>query len=118
VPEVIRKLYETTTAGRIDEARVLQYQIRRIFDALLYVADFPEACRVALELRGIRMGLGKQPLSDEHKAKLEALRPRLRRLYAEAGVRNTPNPAPPPITAEEIGRVVASVLSTLQQQGA
>ena len=117
VPEVIRRLYETTTAGRIDEARELQYQIRRIFDALLYVADFPEACRVALELRGIRMGQGKQPLSDEHKVKLENLRPKLRQLFAESGVRNTPFTTAAPISPQEIGRVVASVLSALQQQG-
>jgi dihydrodipicolinate synthase/N-acetylneuraminate lyase len=117
VPEVIRRLYETTTAGQIDEARELQYQIRRIFDALLYEADFPEACRVALELRGIRMGPGKQPLSDEHKVKLENLRPKLRQLYAESGVRNAPVATPVPISPQEIGQVVASVLTTLQQQG-
>ena len=118
VPEVTRKLYEATKAGRIDEARELQYQVRRIFDVLLYEADFPEACRVAVELRGIHMGPGKQPLSDEHKTKLESLRPKLRQLYEEAGVRNTPPVTAEPISPQEIGRVVASVLATLQQQSA
>ncbi len=115
-PELTRKLYEATTRGDLDEARRLQYLVRRIFDKLLYGADFPEACRVAIGLRGLSMGPSRQPLSEEHQAKLNELEPQLNMLFAESGVKcgegtvGTLNP-------REIGRVVASVLDTFQAQG-
>ena len=56
VPEITRKLYDLTRAGRIDEARELQYKLVALFDAMIYSADFPEGFRAALSLRGIRPG--------------------------------------------------------------
>ena len=54
VPEITRKLYDLTLAGRIDEARELQYKLVTLFDAMIYSADFPEGFRAALRLRGLR----------------------------------------------------------------
>ena len=72
-PELTKKLYEAATAGKVEEARRLQYLVRQIFDKLLFGADFPEACRVAIELRGLKMGPTRQPLSEEHKKTLAAI---------------------------------------------
>ena len=83
VPELTRKLYDLAAAGQIDEAVRIQYKILKVFDAILYSADFPEACRVAVGLRGFRMGSGRQPLSDQHKAKLAEMEKSFRQFLAD-----------------------------------
>ncbi len=115
-PELTKKLYEAATAGQVEEARRLQYLVRQIFDKLLFGADFPEACRVAIELRGLNMGPTRQPLSEDHKKTLADLQPQLRTLFAAAGV-ECGGGMVGTLSAKEIGRVVASVLETFQAQG-
>jgi 4-hydroxy-tetrahydrodipicolinate synthase len=120
-PEVTRKLYDLTTGGQLDEARPIQNLVRKLFDAMLYSADFPEGFRVGVELRGMRMGPGRQPLSEKHKAALGDLRTTVGKLLAEAGLSGQSAGAAAgagPLGPEEIGRIVASVLSALQAQGA
>ncbi len=117
VPELTRKLYDATTGGRIEEARNLQYLVQRIFDVLLLGADFPEACRVGIRLRGLAIGPGRQPLSERHQAKLAELEPVLRKLLQESGIA-CGQPAGGRLTPQEIGQVVASVLQTLRSRGA
>jgi dihydrodipicolinate synthase/N-acetylneuraminate lyase len=56
VPEITRRLYDLTMAHQIDAARDLQYRLLRLFDAMLYSADFPEGFRAALKLRGFEPG--------------------------------------------------------------
>jgi 4-hydroxy-tetrahydrodipicolinate synthase len=72
VPEVTKKLYDLTRAGRLDEARSLQLKLIELFDALLYSTDFPEGVRLAVELRGFKMGPSRQPATqlqqNEHAA--------------------------------------------------
>ena len=63
VPEITRKLYDLTLAGRLDEARDLQYRLLTLFDAMIYLGEFPEGFRAALKLRGIKTGPGRQPQS-------------------------------------------------------
>jgi dihydrodipicolinate synthase/N-acetylneuraminate lyase len=98
-PELTRRLYDLTKAGRVDEARSVQYVVHRLFDAMLRAADFPEGFRVGVALRGIRMGPGRQPLSDQHKAALAQLATTTGRLLAEEGLidpgawRGSPDPA-------------------------
>ena len=70
VPEVTRKLYDLTVADRIDEARELQYKVLKLFDAVLYSADFPEGFRAALSLRGFNVGRGRQPMSERQHVEL------------------------------------------------
>ncbi|MHB8897849.1 MAG: dihydrodipicolinate synthase family protein [Thermoguttaceae bacterium] len=115
-PELTRKLYEAAVAGDVQEACRLQYLVRRIFDKLLFAADFPEACRVAIQVRGFHMGPSRQPLSQEHLATLADLEPQLRVLFAHAGLEGD-IPAVGSYSTEEIGRVVAAVLETFQAQG-
>jgi 4-hydroxy-tetrahydrodipicolinate synthase len=117
-PELTRRLYDATTAGRLDEARELQYLVRRIFDALLFSADFPEACRVAVRMRGIRIGPGRQPLSEKHGQMLADLEPRLRQLFAEAGIENRGPSTLLAYDPQQIGQIVAGVLSALEARGA
>jgi 4-hydroxy-tetrahydrodipicolinate synthase len=123
VPELTRRLYDLTMAGQLDEARRVQTRVIKLFDAALYSADFPEGFRVGVSLRGFRMGTGRQPLSQEHRTKLNALEATLRQLLAEEGLaaesREYPA-APLPVSAidpQEISQIVQGVLAELQQRG-
>ena len=73
VPEITRKLFDLTMARQLDEARDLQYRLLRLFDAMLYSAEFPEGFRAALNLRGIRTGPGRQPQSPSQQLELNTL---------------------------------------------
>ena len=64
VPEVTRRLYDLTLKRDFEAALDLQYRLLRLFDTMLYSAEFPEGFRVALNLRGIRTGPGRQPQSS------------------------------------------------------
>ena len=86
VPELTRKLYDLSIAGRIDEARELQYKLVRLFDAMLYAADFPLGFRVAMELRGFHPGLSRQPLDASQITGLHDVRANLTKLLAAEGL--------------------------------
>ncbi len=122
VPEITRRLYNLTTSGQLDEARRLQAWLIKLFDPTLYGADFPEGFRVAIALRGFRMGTGRQPLSQQHREILAKLETTLSELLAEEGL---DGPAAAPIPAvptgqfdrQQIGQIVEGVLVELQQRG-
>jgi dihydrodipicolinate synthase/N-acetylneuraminate lyase len=92
-PEVMRKLYDLTRAGRIDEAMRLQSQLIPLFDAMLYSVDFPDGFRAGVELRGFNMGQSRQPTSDSQRAERLALKEKLKQLLADLGVEPTAPPA-------------------------
>jgi 4-hydroxy-tetrahydrodipicolinate synthase len=122
VPELTRSIYDLTRAGRLDEARRLQFQLRRLFDAMLYSVDFPEGFRVGVALRGFAMGRGRQPLSKEHEASVEKLRTTLREQLAEARLLDGPpdesaTPGTASLETGSLSRVVAEVLVALQARG-
>jgi dihydrodipicolinate synthase/N-acetylneuraminate lyase len=85
VPEVMRTLYDLTRAGRIDEALALQYCVLELFDAMLQSADFPEGFRAAVELRGIRLGASRQPLTEQQQIDRMALATNLKRMLTGLG---------------------------------
>lgn len=116
VPELTRQLYEAAKAGRVDQACTLQYKLRRLFDAMLYSADFPEGVRVAVQLRGFRMGNGRQPLSDRHRQALDQLNETLRSLLAEEGMTDAVPPAVN-VPAEQVEQIVQGVIAALQRRG-
>jgi 4-hydroxy-tetrahydrodipicolinate synthase len=60
VPEVMRKMYDLVRGGRLDEARDLQLRLLELLDLLIAV-ERPEGFRAAAEVRGFRMGKGRQP---------------------------------------------------------
>ncbi len=121
VPEITRKLYDLTLAGRIDEARAIQYKLRKFFDLLL-MADFPEGVRVALGLRGFRTGAGRQPLSDKHKQTLDQLHKALWDLLTSEGYPcEAPGSCGPEARAgfdpREVGRLAEEVVAALKARG-
>ncbi|MCA9054374.1 MAG: dihydrodipicolinate synthase family protein, partial [Planctomycetaceae bacterium] len=90
VPELTRRLYDLTIAGQLDDARRLQYDLVTLFDAMIYQAEFPEGFRAAASLRGFDLGIGRQPLSDEQRQDLGALRGTLQCLLAAHGFTDQP----------------------------
>lgn len=85
-PELMRELYELTTSGRIEEAKAKQYQINRFFDPMVLGPDFPEGIRVAVELRGIKLGKGRMPQCQEAQELLRGVAQRAERELRSAGL--------------------------------
>ncbi len=121
VPEVTRQLYDLTTAGRIDEARELQYKLVKLFDAMLYSADFPEGFRAALKLRGFNVGAGRQPLAPSQRVDLALVSDTLQCLLAEQGFGHEPIGGCPPTSTladpAHVDRIVQSVVAELERRG-
>ncbi len=119
VPELTRKLYDLTVSGQLDQARRVQSSVTKLFDTSLSSADFPEGFRVGVSLRGFRMGTGRQPLSQQHRLKLNELERTLRQFLAEEGLLR--GPAAPraavAIDPNQISQIVQGVLAELQQRG-
>jgi len=123
VPELTRKLYELTVAYRIDEARQLQYDILRIFDAMLFCSgEFPDGFRTAVRLRGFEPGAGRQPITEDQQTELTHLADTLQCLLSEHGFTDEPingcrlgNSAPQ--DPAEINKIVEAVVSALKQRG-
>jgi 4-hydroxy-tetrahydrodipicolinate synthase len=122
VPELTRKLYDLTTAYKIDEARSLQYDIVKLFDAMLYSAEFPDGFRTAVRLRGFDTGIGRQPLTDDQQSELGKLANTLQCLLAQHGFTDEPmggcttgiggasNP-------EDVANIVSAVVAELKRRG-
>lgn len=120
VPEITRKLYDLTMAGQLDEARNLQYRLLKLFDSMLYSAEFPEGFRAALRLRGFDAGVGRQPKSESQKLELDALSKELQCLLAAEGFTDEPVggcPAGQGIDPDQVARIVQSVVGELKKQG-
>jgi 4-hydroxy-tetrahydrodipicolinate synthase len=111
VPEVTRRLYDLTMQGDLDTARDLQFRLLRLFDTLLYSAEFPEGFRVALHLRGIRTGPGRQPQSSVQQQALAQLKDQLYGLLTEEGwADDLPD-------QDQVARIVRQVLEDLARRG-
>jgi dihydrodipicolinate synthase/N-acetylneuraminate lyase len=122
VPEITRKLFDLTVAGRLDDARRLQYRLVTLFDAMIYTADFPEGFRQAVGLRGFQTGAGRQPMSSEQKLSLEHVRNTLQCLLAEEGFTDQPLSGCPStpranVDRNQVDQVVRTVVDELKRQG-
>ena len=122
VPELTRKLYDLTKSLQLDEARAIQYDLVKLFDAMLYSAEFPDGFRAAVDLRGFNMGRGRQPQSDNQRTGLEYLSATLQCMLASHGftdepVGGCPVGEAPSVDAGEVSRIVQSVLSEMKQRG-
>lgn len=122
VPEVTRKLYDLTLSGQIDKAREIQYDLVRLFDAMLYSAEFPNGFRAAVELRGFEMGTGRQPQSDKQQTDLSLLSDTLQCMLAQHGFTNEPVSGCPvgdgrKVSDIDVTRIVQTVLSELKSRG-
>lgn len=120
VPEITRKLYDLTMAGRLDEARDLQYRLLTLFDSMIYSAEFPEGFRAALRLRGIDAGIGRQPKSESQKLELNALSRELQCLLAAEGFTDEPVggcPVGQSLDPDQVARIVQGVVGELKKRG-
>jgi len=120
VPEITRKLYDLTLAGKIDEARDLQYRLLTLFDAMLYNSEFPEGFRAALRLRGINTGQGRQPQSASQQVELTQLTKELQCLLAAEGFTDQPIggcPVGDNFDSEDVNRIVQDVVGELKRRG-
>ncbi|MEM9657649.1 MAG: dihydrodipicolinate synthase family protein [Planctomycetota bacterium] len=118
-PEITRELYELTLAGRMEEARDLQFRLLALFDAMIQRAEFPEGFRAALRLRGFATGNGRQPQSSLQRDALEQLSRELRRLLTAEKLHNmgVGHVKESEIDGEEVARIVREVVSDLRNDG-
>lgn len=121
VPELMRRMYDLTRAGQIEEAMKIQYRVLELFDAMLYPFEFPDGFRAAAEMRGFRMGRGRQPLSAAQQADRTALQRVLRCILADFGLVEPPPEGCAPRTTitsqDKIAQVVYEVLNELEKRG-
>jgi len=123
VPELMRRLYELTTSHRIEEARQLQYGLVKLFDVMIYSAEFPEGFRAAVELRGFKMGTGRQPLSENQRTDLQTLSRELQCMLSTHGYTNEPvggcslNDTGNDVDSSEVTRIVSTVVAELKRRG-
>jgi dihydrodipicolinate synthase/N-acetylneuraminate lyase len=116
VPEITRKLYDTMTAGRLNEALDLQLRLLRLFDVMLYSSEFPDGFRAALQLRGFQTGTGRQPKSQVQHEQLEKLTGQLQCILSQEGFADQPIGGcqqASPMSASQIERIVQDVLKQL-----
>ncbi len=110
VPELTRALHRAVTAGKIEDAMRLQYQLLPLFDAMIALGEFPEGFRAGARSRGWDLGLGRVPVSEEQRTQIAAMQNRIDHLVA--GVQG--DFATPPAATEAIDEIVRRVLAQLQ----
>jgi len=122
VPEFMRKLYDITMAGKLDEARTMQMRMIELFDAMIYAADFPEGVRAAVELRGFNLGPSRQPTTDSQRIDRAALSRSLQCIMADFGYVDSPQEGCPPrsgsAAVDRITQLTEGVIRELKQRGA
>ncbi len=124
VPELTRKLYDLTKSYQIDAARAVQYDLVKLFDTMIYSAEFPEGFRAAVELRGFRMGHGRQPLSDKQQTDIGSLSRELQCMLSNHGFTDQPVGGCPigesganPTHPAEVSAIVQQVVAELHRRG-
>jgi 4-hydroxy-tetrahydrodipicolinate synthase len=90
VPEVVAKLYRLARNGQFEEAKAIQYKLLDLIKLIVFGADFPEAVRQAVSLRGFQMGYGRQPMSASQKFDLEEVRRTVQCILNEFGFVDQP----------------------------
>jgi 4-hydroxy-tetrahydrodipicolinate synthase len=66
-------------AGRVSEARTLQMRLTEFFDCVVG-SDFPEGVRAAVELRGFKLGISRQPVDEDNRPDRSELARAMQRL--------------------------------------
>jgi len=123
VPEVVMKLYHLARAGRLDEAKAIQFKLLDLIKLLIFGADFPEAVRQAVGIRGFAMGVGRQPLSATQQFSLERVRRTIQCILSEFGFVDEPPGGCRPVAADggcdrqAVERIVEDVLRGLNRPG-
>lgn len=121
VPELTRRMYDSTMQGEMDEARALQFRLLDLFDAMVYSADFPLGVRAAVELRGFNAGPSRQPSTPAQQVDFAELQRVLHCILADYGYLSPPAGGCPPrngnVGDEHVEQIVQNVLANLRQRG-
>jgi dihydrodipicolinate synthase/N-acetylneuraminate lyase len=121
VPEVTRRLYELSRAGKYDEAMKWQFRILELFDAMLNPFEFPDGFRAAAELRGFRFGRGRQPQTSAQRSDRTALASVLQCILADFELVDRPAAGCAPrvreIGHDKVEQVVFEVMHELEKRG-
>lgn len=121
VPEVTRKMWDLTKAGRLDQARAVQLRLLELFDTMLYSADFPEGFRAAAQLRGFDFGRSRQPMSESQRIDLDGLQSVLQCILADWGYVDAPEEGcalrTGNIQRDRVAQVAEAVMRQLRQKG-
>jgi 4-hydroxy-tetrahydrodipicolinate synthase len=121
VPEVTRRIFDLCGEGNYPEAMRWQFRILELFDAMLLPFEFPDGFRAAAELRGFRMGRGRQPMSAERQADRGPLQSVLQCILSDFGMVAPPAAGCAPRTGgveqDKIAQVVYQVMKVLEDRG-
>jgi N-acetylneuraminate lyase/4-hydroxy-tetrahydrodipicolinate synthase len=79
LPEIMVDIYEAWQKGKYEEARQLQTSILLILRTM-FALPFPLGFKLAMEMRGFKMGPPKQPLSDAERFKYRNMKTRIERI--------------------------------------
>jgi 4-hydroxy-tetrahydrodipicolinate synthase len=119
VPEVVMKLYNLFLSGQFAEAKAIQFKLLDLIKPLIFGADFPEAVRLAVGLRGFAMGAGRQPLSASQAFSLEEVGRTIQCILSEFGFVDQPPggcaPLPGGVDAPAVEQIVRDVLRGLRR---
>jgi dihydrodipicolinate synthase/N-acetylneuraminate lyase len=118
VPEAVVKLYHLARQGQIDQARAIQYKLLDLINLIIFGADFPEAVRQAVGLRGFDMGAGRQPLSPSQQFSLDEVRRTVQCILSEFGFTEQPvggcDPFPAGVDRQSVEQIVQDVIRGLR----
>jgi len=121
VPEVVVKLYRLARSGQVHEARAIQFKLLELIKLVIFGADFPEAVRQAVGLRGFDMGAGRQPLSPSQQFSLDDVRRTVQCILSEHGFAPQPvggcDPLPAGVDRRSVEQIVQDVIRGLRASG-
>lgn len=95
VPEVTRRVYELTKAGRFEDAMKWQHRLLELFDAMLNNFEFPDGFRAGADLRGFNFGRGRQPQTAKQRTSRTSLASTLECLVADFQLIDKPGTCAP-----------------------
>jgi 4-hydroxy-tetrahydrodipicolinate synthase len=79
LPEIMIGIYEAWKAGEYEKARELQFSILLAVRGM-FSLPFPLGFKLAMEMRGFKMGPPKQPLSDAERFKFNTMKTRIEKI--------------------------------------
>ena len=79
LPEIMVDIYEAWKKQEYEEARQLQTSILLILRTM-FALPFPLGFKLAMEMRGFKMGPPKQPLSDAERFKYRNIKTRIEKI--------------------------------------
>ena len=121
VPEITRRIYDLSKAGKYEEAMKWQYRITELFDAMLFPFEFPDGFRAAAEFRGFHFGRGRLPQTTAQRTDRDALAKVLECILADFELVERPAAGCAARIAQpaqdKMEQVVLEVMSELEKRG-